>query len=69
MNHSIFYFNKESISKEENELNNNVLLKIYTILPNINFELTQIKNISFSNTNLNKYLVNRNFILDEIKDD
>ena len=69
MNHSIFYFNKESISKEENELNNNVLLKIYTILPNINFELTQIKNISFSNTNLNKYLVNRNFNLDEIKDD
>ena len=69
MNHSIFYFNKESISKEENELNNNLLLKIYTILPNINFELTQIKSISFSNTNLNKYLVNRNFILDEIKDD
>ena len=44
-------------------------MKIYTILPNINFELTQIKNISFSNTNLNKYLVNRNFILNEIKND
>ena len=44
-------------------------MKIYTILPNINFELTQIKNISFSNTNLNKYLVNRNYILDEIQND
>ena len=44
-------------------------MKIYTILPNINFELTQIKNISFSNTNLNKYLVNRNYILEEIQND
>ena len=44
-------------------------MKIYTILPNVNFELTQIKNISFSNTNLNKYLVNRNYILEEIQND
>ena len=39
-------------------------------LSNLNFELTQIKNISFSNTNLNKYLVTRNNNnINEIKDE
>ena len=46
--HNIFYFYK-------NINTNNLATKIYTIYPNINFEFKQIKNLSFSNTNLNKY--------------
>lgn len=36
-----------------------VIRKIWTIFPNINFELNQIENISFSNTQLNKYLISK----------
>ena len=48
--HQIFYFYRKNKS-------NNLATKIYTIFPNVNFEFKQIKNLSFSNTNLNKYLI------------
>ena len=48
--HQIFYFYRKNKS-------NNLATKIYTIFPNVNFEFRQIKNLSFSNTNLNKYLI------------
>ena len=48
--HNIFHFYK----KNENCLK----ADIYTIFPNINFYFRQIKNLSFSNTNLNKILIN-----------
>ena len=51
--HQIFYFYRKNKS-------NNLATKIYTIFPNVNFEFKQIKNISFSNTNLNKYLITSN---------
>ena len=66
--HSIYYFSREESLKENKKLNNNLISKIYTIFPNINFELKQIKNLSFSNTNLNKYLVSRNNPLNDIND-
>ena len=47
--HQIFYFYRKNKS-------NNLAAKIYTIFPNVNLEFRQIKNLSFSNTNLNKYL-------------
>ena len=54
--HEIFYFYRKS--------NTNILAtKIYTIFPNVNFEFRQIKNLSFSNTNLNKYLISSKFKL------
>ena len=56
--HEIFYFYKNNNS-------NNLCTKIYTIFPNVNFEFRQIKNLSFSNTNLNKYLISSNFKLPE----
>ena len=59
--HEIFYFYK-------NNNTNNLCTKIYTIFPNVNFEFTQIKNISFSNTNLNKYLISPKFKLPEMND-
>ena len=58
--HDIFYFYK-------NNKTNNLATKIYTIFPNVNFEFTQIKNLSFSNTNLNKYLINPKFKLPEME--
>ena len=51
--HQIFYFYRKNKS-------NNLAAKIYTIFPNVNFEFRQIKNLSFSNTNLNKYLITSN---------
>ena len=48
--HNIFHFYK----KNENCLK----ADIYTIFPNVNFVFRQIKNLSFSNTNLNKILIN-----------
>ena len=48
--HQIFHFYRKNKS-------NNLATKIYTIFPNVNFEFRQIKNLSFSNTNLNKYLI------------
>ena len=66
--HSIYYFSREESLKENNKTSNNLISKIYSIFPNINFELTQIKNLSFSNTNLNKYLVSRNNSLNEINE-
>ena len=66
--HSIYYFSREESLKENKKLNHNLISKIYTIFPNINFELKQIKNLSFSNTNLNKYLVSRNNPLNDIND-
>ena len=66
--HSIYYFSREENLNENKKTNNNLISKIYSIFPNINFELTQIKNLSFSNTNLNKYLVSRNNSLNEIND-
>ena len=56
--HEIFYFYK-------NNRTNNLAANIYTIFPNVNFEFRQIKNLSFSNTNLNKYLINSKFKLPE----
>ena len=56
--HEIFYFYKEKNT-------NNLAIKIYTIFPNVNFEFKQIKNLSFSNTNLNKYLISSKFKLQE----
>ena len=58
--HDIFYFYK-------NNNTNNLAANIYTIFPNINFEFKQIKNLSFSNTNLNKYLINSKFKLPEME--
>ena len=58
--HEIFYFYKNNIT-------NNLAANIYTIFPNINFEFKQIKNVSFSNTNLNKYLINSKFKLPEME--
>ncbi len=74
-------YNKLKLNKKYNELNNNIYheifyfykakntnnltTKIYTIFPNINFEFKQIKNLSFSNTNLNKYLISSKFKLPE----
>ena len=58
--HEIFSFYK-------NNKSNNLCTKIYTIFPNVNFEFRQIKNLSFSNTNLNKYLISSNFKLPEIE--
>jgi hypothetical protein len=52
--HQIFYFYRKNKS-------NNLATKIYTIFPNVNFEFKQIKNLSFSNTNLNKYLISSKF--------
>ena len=59
--HEIFFFRKEKNT-------NNLETKIYTIFPNINFEFRQIKNLSFSNTNLNKYLISSKFKLPENDD-
>ena len=58
--HEIFYFYK-------NNRTNNLAANIYTIFPNVNFEYRQIKNLSFSNTNLNKYLINSKFKLPEFE--
>ena len=58
--HEIFYFYK-------NNNTNNLATKIYTIFPNVNFEFRQIKNLSFSNTNLNKYLISSKFKLPEME--
>ena len=60
--HEIFYFYKDNIT-------NNLAANIYTIFPSINFEFKQIKNLSFSNTNLNKYLINSKFKLPEMEKD
>ena len=60
--HDIFYFYK-------NHKTNNLGTKIYTIFPNVNFEFKQIKNLSFSNTNLNKYLINSKYKLPEINNE
>ena len=58
--HEIFYFYKGNNT-------NNLTTKIYTIFPNVNFEFKQIKNLSFSNTNLNKYLISSKFKLPELE--
>ena len=60
--HEIFYFYK----KRET---NNLVIKIYTIFPNVNFEFRQIKNISFSNTNLNQFLINQKCKISEKESD
>jgi len=60
--HQIFYFYRKNKS-------NNLAAKIYTIFPNINLEFRQIKNLSFSNTNLNKYLISSKYQLQEIVSD
>lgn len=57
--HEIFYFYRQNNT-------NNLVTKIYTIFPNVNFEFRQIKNLSFSNTNLNKYLISSKFKLPEM---
>ena len=58
--HDIFHFYK-------NPKMNNLATKIYTLYPNINFEFKQIKNLSFSNTNLNKYLINSKYKLPKME--
>ena len=60
--HEIFYFYKKTNS-------NKLGIKIYTIFPNVNFEFRQIKNLSFSNTNLNKFLIISKFKLPEMDND
>ena len=57
--HQIVYFYRKNKS-------NNLAAKIYTIFPNVNFEFRQIKNLSFSNTNLNKYLISSKYQMQEI---
>ena len=48
------------IIKQHGDLNTHSLkLKTYTVFPNVNFELKQIKNLSFSNTALNKVLISK----------
>ena len=56
--HQIFYFYRKNKS-------NNLATKIYTIFPNVNFEFRQIKNLSFSNTNLNKFLTSSKYQIQE----
>ena len=56
--HQIFYFYRKNKS-------NNLATKIYTIFPNVNFEFRQIKNLSFSNTNLNKFLTSSKYQLQD----
>ena len=60
--HQIFYFYRKNKS-------NNLAAKIYTIFPNVNFEFRQIKNLSFSNTNLNKYLISSKYQMQEMSND
>ena len=60
--HEIFYFYKKTNS-------NKLGIKIYSIFPNVNFEFRQIKNLSFSNTNLNKFLISSKFKLPEMDND
>ena len=60
--HQIFYFYRKNKS-------NNLTAKIYTIFPNVNLEFRQIKNLSFSNTNLNKYLISSKYQLQEMSND
>ena len=60
--HQIFYFYRKNKS-------NNLAAKIYTIFPNVNLEFRQIKNLSFSNTNLNKYLISSKYQLQEMSND
>ena len=60
--HQIFYFYRKNKS-------NNLAAKIYTIFPNVNLEFKQIKNLSFSNTNLNKYLISSKYQLQEMSND
>ena len=60
--HQIFYFYRKNKS-------NNLAAKIYTIFPNINLEFRQIKNLSFSNTNLNKYLISSKYQMQEMSND
>ena len=57
--HQIFYFYRKNKS-------NNLAAKIYTIFPNVNLEFRQIKNLSFSNTNLNKYLISSKYQIQEM---
>lgn len=60
-----FIFNRE-VNLSNNATAKNLNCKIYTIFPNVNFELSQIKNLSFSNTKLNQMLVSKNFKAEEI---
>ena len=60
--HEIFYFYK---NKDTNKLGTKILI----IFPNVNFEFRQIKNISFSNTNLNKFLISSKFKFSEMDND
>ena len=60
--HQIFYFYRKNKS-------NNLAAKIYTIFPNVNLEFRQIKNLSFSNTNLNKYLISSKYLMQEMNND
>ena len=53
-------FNFYIFNKDESMNNNKQYqCKLYTVFPNVNFELKQIKNLPFSNTNLNRYLVGK----------
>lgn len=61
-----FIFNREVNLSNNNATAKNLNCKIYTIFPNVNFELSQIKNLSFSNTKLNQMLVSKNFKAEEI---
>ena len=54
------------IIKQHGDLNTHSLkLKAFTLFPNVNFELKQIKNLSFSNTSLNKLLISKQQTLND----
>lgn len=55
----VFYvFNREE-SFNVDHSSNSINCKVYSVFPNCNFEIKQIKNLPLSNTQLNKYLVNK----------
>lgn len=61
---NFYLYGKEDSINQELQNNNNSYMpkmvnKIYTVFPNINFELKQMKNLPFSNTNLNRFLVGK----------
>lgn len=62
--HMYYIFNREE-NLNCNSSSKKLNCKVYNIFPNVNFEIKQIKNLSFSNTQLNKYLVSRSTELEE----
>ncbi|MCQ2816703.1 MAG: hypothetical protein MJ252_05480 [archaeon] len=60
--YNFYIFNKEESLKNTlgaSKAKGSFVCKYYAVFPNVNFEIKQIKNIPFSNTNLNRYLVRK----------